>query len=161
MKKVSEHQPTRVTGSYDWEHLLDLIRAEFAYMDGRIDPPSSMHDLKPTDLARMAEAGEVWVIGEPAIACVVLTPKGDALYLGKLVVASQFRGKGFARALVDLAVARAQALGLLAVELQVRVELTENQSIFQNMGFKETGRTAHPGYHRVTSITMRRPVHSG
>jgi hypothetical protein len=49
------------------------------------------------------------------------------------------------------------ALGLDHLELQTRVELTENHATFRAMGFVETGRTAHPGYDR-TSITFRRAL---
>jgi ribosomal protein S18 acetylase RimI-like enzyme len=133
--------------------VLALIRSEFAYMDGVIDPPSSMHRLT---LDNLASGGEVWVTGVPVVACVVLTVKGDVLYVSKLAVAAGSRGKGHARALVDVAETRARTLGLGSLELQVRVELEGNQRAFVAMGFTETGRTAHPGYDRPTSVTMQR-----
>lgn len=138
--------------------VLRLIRESFAFMDGRIDPPSSMHRMTLRALSEQAGAAEVWALGDPVAACVVLTPKPDCLYLGKLAVDADRRGAGLARRMVDLAVARAGALGLAEVELQVRVELVENQAAFARMGFAETGRTAHEGYDRPTSVTMRRPV---
>ena len=143
---------------YDWRALLDLIRAAFAYMEGRIDPPSSMTALTAEKIARQAEAGEIWAIGTPPVACVFLTPKPDALYVGKLAVAASQRGMGHARALIDLAETRALALNLPALELETRVELTENHAIFRAMGFTETGRSAHAGFDRPTSITFRRGV---
>jgi ribosomal protein S18 acetylase RimI-like enzyme len=150
--------PVRAAGDHDWATLLSLIREAFAFMDGRIDPPSSMHALTPASIADQARIGEVWVIGEPAVACLFLTPKPDALYLGKLAVAAAHRGRGLARRLVDHAESRARVLGLPVLELQTRVELVENQATFRAMGFVEVGRTAHPGYDRPTSITYRRPV---
>jgi hypothetical protein len=54
--------------------------------------------------------------------------------------------------------AMARALGRPLLELQTRVELTENHAIFAALGFREVGRTAHPGYDRPTSVTMERPV---
>ena len=133
---------------------LALIQSAFAFMEGRIDPPSSMHRLTVEDLAR----SEVWVIGTSPLACIVLTPKADALYLGKLAVASSERGKGHARTLIDQAETRARELGLSALELQTRTELTENQRTFEAMGFTELARTSHEGYDRPTSITYRRPL---
>lgn len=93
--------PIRVVAPYDWASVLALIRAAFAYMDGVIDPPSSMHRLTEGDIARQAREGEVWVLGTPPVACMFLTVKDDWLYLGKLAVASDQRGKGHARRLVD------------------------------------------------------------
>lgn len=68
------------------------------------------------------------------------------------------RGKGLSRRLIDLAADRARARGLPALELQVRVELADNHAIYQRLGFVETGRTAHPGFDRPTSVTYRRGV---
>jgi ribosomal protein S18 acetylase RimI-like enzyme len=137
---------------------LDLVRAAFAHMDGVVDPPSSVHRLDLAGMARAAAEGEVWVIGDPVLACVTLTPGDGHLYLGKLAVAKVARGRGLAHLLVDLACARAGAMGLPEVRLQTRVELTGNQAAFRAMGFREVGRTAHPGYGRATSITYARAV---
>lgn len=150
--------PYRCRAPFDWPALLRLIQSEFAFMEGRIDPPSSMLSLTPEAIAAQAEAGEVWAIGSPPQACVFLTPKPDALYVGKLAVAARQRRRGHARALLATAEDRARALGLPALELQTRVELTENQAAFEALGFVEVGRTAHAGYDRPTSITYRRPV---
>jgi hypothetical protein len=51
--------PHRATEPCDWAALLALIRAEFAFMEGRIDPPSSMHGLTPETIALQARTGEV------------------------------------------------------------------------------------------------------
>jgi GNAT superfamily N-acetyltransferase len=140
-----------------WPPILALLHKAFAYMDARIDPPSSLRDLTPEALSRQASHGEIWIIGAP-VACVFLTPKPTALYVGKLAVAASHRGHGLARQLIDLAETRARAFHLPALELQTRIELVENQTTFRALGFVEAGRTAHPGFDRPTSITYRRPV---
>lgn len=140
-----------------WPPILALLRQAFAYMDGRIDPPSSLRDLTPEALTRQARVGEIWIIGAP-VACVFLTPKPGALYVGKLAVAESHRGQGLARRLIDRAETRAREMGLPALELQTRVELVENQATFVAMGFREVGRTAHEGFDQPTSITYRRAV---
>jgi predicted N-acetyltransferase YhbS len=140
------------------QEVLDLIRRSFAYMDGRIDPPTSMHHLTLDALTAQAEAGEVWAIGTPVVASVVLTPHADVLYLGKLAVSEDLRGQGLARHLIEHAVRRARALGLSAVDLQTRVELVENHAAFARLGFRQVATTAHAGFDRPTSVTMRRTV---
>jgi len=150
--------PHRATDPYDWPVLLALIRRAFASMEGVIDPPSSLHHLTPETLATLSAQAEVWVIDTPPRACVILTPKPDALYIGKLSVDPPHQGRGHARRLIDLAETRARALGLPALELQTRVELTDNQATFRHLGFVQTAATAHPGYDRPTSLTYRRPV---
>lgn len=150
--------PHQCLAPYDWAALLTLIQESFATMEGRIDPPSSMHDLTPDSIEAHATSDEVWAIGTPPIACVFLTPLADALYIGKLAVAENHRRHGHARTLIDLANSRACVLHLPFLELQTRVELTENQRTFTALGFLETGRSAHAGYARPTSITYRRAV---
>ena len=39
-----------------------------------------------------------------------------------------------------------------------RIELTENHATFAALGFAKVAETAHPGYKRATSITLRRRV---
>lgn len=158
--------PFRVQGPYDWAALLALIRDAFAYMDGQVDPPSSIHRTTEADLRRMAVEGDIWVIEKPEagaatarpIACMALTPRPDCLYVGKVAVAPQWRGQGLSRHLIEQAARRARSLGLPALELQVRVELADNHAIYRRLGFVEVGRTAHPGFDRPTSVTYRRAV---
>jgi ribosomal protein S18 acetylase RimI-like enzyme len=148
--------PRLITDPTEGAAVLSLLQAAFAGMDGRIDPPSSLHGMTPASL--FATAGEVWAIGRPPVACVIMTPRAEELYLGKLAVAAAARGQGHCRALITQATLRARSLGLPKLALQTRVELTENQSIFRALGFVETGRSAHPGYLRPTTITFERPV---
>ncbi len=140
--------------------VLALIRRAFAFMDGRIDPPSSVHGLTVDGMARIAAEAEVWAIGEPVLACMVLTPREDALTVGRLAVDEGARRRGHAAALLALAEERARALGLPRLELGTRIELTENQAIYEAMGFREVRRTAHEGFERPTTVWLSRPVAS-
>jgi ribosomal protein S18 acetylase RimI-like enzyme len=150
--------PHRAVDPYDWPALLRLIQTEFAFIDGRIDPPSSMHGLTADAIASHAQSGEIWVIGSPPVASVFLTLKPQSLYIGKLAVATPHRNKGLARRLITFAEARARAHDLPTLELQTRVELTENHATFRALGFREIARTSHPGHDHPTSITFQRPV---
>ena len=150
--------PRQMQPQDDPAPVLVLIRAAFADMAGRIDPPSSMRALTGAEVQRQAAEGEVWLIGRAPEACVFLTPKTGALYIGKLATAEWARRRGHARALTALAESRARALGLPMLELQSRVELVENHAAFMAMGFAVVGATRHPGYDRDTSLTFRRPV---
>ena len=149
--------PALATDPAFWPPILALLHEAFAFMEGRIDPPSSLRDLTPEALTRQAKTGEIWILGPP-VACMFLTPKPGALYVGKLAVAASHRGQGLARQLLDRAEARARELGLPVLELQTRVELVENQAAFLAMGFVEAGRTAHKGHDHPTSIIYRRAV---
>ncbi len=138
--------------------ILDLIRNSFAYMDTRIDPPSSVHKLRIDDIAEQCKSGEVWSIGDPPQACMLLKLKAESLYIGKVAVAEEQRGKGFARQLIALAQERARVLDLPFLELETRIELVENHAIFTKLGFKKTRTVAHMDYARPTYIVMRKRV---
>jgi GNAT superfamily N-acetyltransferase len=144
----------------DWEAVRTLIHDAFAYMEGRIDPPSSALRLTPQSMAADAANGALLLaeLGSTLVGCVFVRPKQDTLYIGKLAVRPGLHGSGVGKALVAAARAEARALGLGALELQTRIELTENHVVFARMGFMKTGETAHQGYQRSTSITMRAPV---
>ena len=145
-------KPQRALDPYDWPHLRDLIARAFAGMDGRINPPSSVHHLTASDIAAQAVSGEVWVIGAPAVACVFLTPLPDKLYLGKLAVDPAVQRMGYAGRLLAVAEARAHELGLPALELSTRIELTENHATFRGLGFVQTGMSSHAGFDRPTTL---------
>lgn len=147
-------KPTRAQDPYDWHALRALIGRAFAGMDGRIDPPSSVHGLSVADIAKQAETGEIWVIGAPAAACVFLTPRPQALYVGKLAVDPAVQRMGYARRLMGVAERRAHELDLPLLELETRVELTENHAAFRALGFQQTAARAHPGYDRSTSLVF-------
>jgi len=57
----------------------------------------------------------------------------------------------------DVAVAK----GKPSIELQVRIELTRNRAVFEKLGYRKIAETAHPGYSRPTSITMRKEITRG
>ena len=145
----------------DWDEVLDLLHRAFAVMDGRIDPPSSLHSMDEMSLAEKA-AREMCLLAEEEdgtlVGCLFGAPEDDALYIGKLAVDPDRQGEGIARALMDLAEAEAKAAGLPALRLETRIELTENHATFRAMGFQTTGQTAHPGYDRPTSITMEKQL---
>ena len=144
----------------DWARVLELIRGAFAYMDGRIDPPSSMHRLT-VDVIEKKVKNELCFLahdGFEITGCVFCDPRDKALYVGKLAVDPAHQGKGIGRALMARAEAEARSRGLAVLELETRIELSENHAAFARLGFQKTGESAHAGYDQSTSITMRKPL---
>ena len=143
-----------------WSEVLALLRQSFAYMEARIDPPSSMNrlDLEGLKAKSGVETCLLAMRAERIAGCAFLDAKQDCLYVGKVAVAEKMRGLGIARLLLEEAENRAAGLRLPFLELQSRVELVENHRTFQRLGFSKCGEDAHPGYDRPTSITMRKPV---
>lgn len=151
----------RVAGAAeDWPAVRALLVEAFAFMEGRIDPPSSLHRMTAADLATAAGEGAAVLAhdGGALVGCAFASVKGDALYLGKVAVAASARRRGVTRAMFAAAEAEARRRGLGALELQTRIELVENHETFARLGFVRTAETAHPGFDRPTSVTMRKEL---
>ena len=142
----------------DWTALLALLRDAFAYMESRIDPPSSLREMGIAELRAKAASESLIVAVDEAglVGCAFAALKPDCVYVGKLAVAERARGRGIARRIVDVAESIARDNGRQFLELRTRIELVENHRAFAALGFAKVGETAHPGYGRATSITMRK-----
>lgn len=144
----------------DWEGLHALLVRAFAYMEGRIDPPSSLNRMTMDTLREKASAETLLLArdGETLVGCGYLRDDGATLYLGKFAVDQAYRRRGVLRAMFDLAEEIARKEGKTALELQTRIELVENHATFAALGFVKSGEEAHAGYNRPTSIWMRKAL---
>ena len=144
----------------DWECVRLLILDAFAYMGPRIDPPSSALRLSPESVQAQAESGVLLLAHRAGdlVGCVFAHQKSDALYISKLAVSPTLQRSGIGRQLVEAARGEARLRGLRMLELETRIELTENHAAFARMGFVKTAETSHVGFDRTTSIVMRAPV---
>ncbi|RVA17456.1 GNAT family N-acetyltransferase, partial [Mesorhizobium sp. M7A.F.Ca.CA.002.05.1.1] len=98
------------------------------------------------------------VQGDRIVGCVFALERAADLYVGKFAVAPDRQGQGIGRRLMQAVEDLARSRGKAAVALQTRIELTGNHEAFARLGFRETERTAHEGYARPTSITMRKAI---
>ena len=158
-----------------WAELHALLVRAFAYMDGRIDPPSSLTRMSTDDLRRKS-ASETLILAEVAarhgsrathpdaarlVGCAFADIRRDHVYLGKVAIDAAFRGRGLLQRIIADVDALARERGTAWIELQTRVELKENHRSFAAVGFAKVGETCHPGFSRPTSVTMRRSVPAG
>jgi GNAT superfamily N-acetyltransferase len=141
-----------------WDELLALILASFAYMNDRIDPPSSALSLTPQSLKEkaMSEIGYVALDGNQLAGCIFCRPEAESLYIGKLAILPSEQGKGIGRRLLTLAEATAREHGFNALRLETRIELTGNHATFARWGFTKAAENRHAGFDRTTSIEMRK-----
>ncbi len=146
----------KAPGFSDWSGLLDLLRASYAFMEGRIDPPSSLGRFDARMLEEKSQ-DEILLLAEDRsrlVGCCFLKPAGEAFYIGKLAVDPEHQGRGIGRELIAFAAALARNEGMRTLELQTRIELTENHEAFAAMGFRKLGEVSHLGYDRPTSVKM-------
>ncbi len=148
------------TNFSDWPQLLGLVRDSFAYMDSRIDPPSSLKRMGIEEFKAKATEETLIVAEDDSIivGCAFAALRGDCVYVGKVAVSHSARGKGVARAMFAAAERLARMHGRTFLELQTRIELIENHATFTALGFQKVSESSHPGYSWPTSITMRKRV---
>ncbi len=135
-----------------------LVRTAFASQSVVTDPlPSALRVTEGEVLEMLRGGGGAVAEVAGGLAGSALWEEQDGgLYLGRLAVASAFRGQGIARALVVAAEAAAKAMGMPRVHLSTRLVLLDNRRLFASCGFVETRRGAHPGYAEPTFVKMEK-----
>ena len=135
-------------GFGDWEALMALLHAAFAFQEGRIDPPSSLHRFDAASIAAKAKEENLILALDDGklVGCIFARPQAEALYVGKMAVSPGRQGQGIGRRLMQAAEDLARKSGLGLLELETRVELTENHAAFAAMGFVKFAEKSHPGY---------------
>ena len=107
---------------------------------------------------RESETLFIAVKGNDIVGCVFAAPCGAYVYLGKLAVHSNYRGQGIARRLIQQVEILAVQTGTGCVEIETRIELTENQQQFEHLGYIKIAENAHPGFQRTTSLRYRKTL---
>lgn len=151
----------RIDGPARLPEALAAIRGAFAEYRDRLVPPSAALNETVDSLAGRLAAGAVFVAEDATgavLGAVCADRRGDAVYLDRLAVLPEGRGRGLAAALVAAVEAFALAAGARSVVLGVRLALTGNIRMFERLGYLEVARTAHPGFREPTSATMAKPI---
>ena len=89
----------------EWQELHTLLTQAYAYMDQRVNPPTSMHRLNVDGLKAKADE-ETLILAkddERILGCLFAKPEIDHLYVGKLAVANAAQGKGIGKHLLSFA----------------------------------------------------------
>jgi ribosomal protein S18 acetylase RimI-like enzyme len=83
------------------------------------------------------------------VGVIVLIDHADHLFVDNVAVDPDHQQRGIGRALLEHAESRAAALGLPELRLYTNEAMTENIRMYPRLGFEETGRQEHHGFHRV------------
>ncbi|MGH3211023.1 MAG: GNAT family N-acetyltransferase [Streptosporangiaceae bacterium] len=143
---MSDWPRIRQAAAADLPAVREVVTAAYDKYLARMDrPPAPML----RDYAPAVEAGTLWVTGAPVTGLISLIPQGDSLLIENLAVRPEAQGTGVGRALMDFAELRAGRLRLRRLTLYTHVVMTENQSIYAHLGYREVERKTENGYHRV------------
>lgn len=80
---------------------------------------------------------------------IVFYPRQEHMHLENVAVDPSAAGKGIGKALISLCEREAQRLKLRSIELYTNEKMVANLSIYQHLGFVETGRRMESGFYRV------------
>jgi GNAT superfamily N-acetyltransferase len=80
------------------------------------------------------------------------------LYLGRLSVPPEYRGRGIASTLIDYVEAEARRLHLESVQLGTRLVLRQIREKYERRGYRVIRYETHAGYAEPTYVTMEKWV---
>lgn len=103
------------------------------------------------DYRRVIARHEVYVATDGRELCgvLVLIPQHRFLLLDNIAVDPSVQGRGIGGRLFALAEQRTRELGLSAIELYTHVCMTDNQSLYPALGYRETRRVREKGFDRI------------
>ena len=137
-----------------------VIRSAFAAQRIATRPPSSaLAETSETVAAKIAAGGGFGVFAGETLAAVALWRLDDSVFLiGRVGVLPAWRGRGLARKLMAACEAEARTQGAQRMRLRARLELPENERLFERFGFQRVRVEAHAGFDAPTTAVMEKPL---
>ena len=138
--------------------VLAVLKTAYAEYEGVLDPPSGVTRETVQSLSEQMESADLVAaeVEGTLAGCVLYRAEPDQIYLGRLAVLPEFRGRGIGAALVRFVEQRAGELGMKRVRLGVRIVLRELQSWYQRQGYVITAEETHEGYDSPTFVIMEK-----
>jgi GNAT superfamily N-acetyltransferase len=136
----------------------ELIRTAFAAQTRRTTPPSSaLLETGPSIATKIAAGGGFGAFeGGALIAAALWSMNDEALHVARVSVAPWARGRGIARSLIAACEKEARRRGVRKMTLKTRLELPENERLFERCGFARREVEAHPGFETPTTAVMEK-----
>jgi GNAT superfamily N-acetyltransferase len=142
----------------DADEAAELIRTAFAAQNRQTTPPSSaLLETGPSIAAKIAAGGGFGAFeGGVLIAVVLWSLNEDTLHVARVSLAPEARGRGFVRVLIAACETEARRRGVTRMTLRTRLELPENERLFERCGFARREIEAHPGFETPTTAVMEK-----
>ena len=139
----------------DADRAADLIRTAFAAIGVAVDPPPSALGITGEAVRAHLEAGGGGALHGGA-GCILWSVRDGGLYVSRLAVLPDRRGRGSPPRCWPIAEAVARHMGMPRIHLEVRLALEGNRLLFRRAGFVEGAQHAHPGFDRPTYVAAEK-----
>jgi ribosomal protein S18 acetylase RimI-like enzyme len=142
----------------DADEAARLIRAAFAAQSRPTSPPSSaLLETGQSIAAKIAAGGGFGAFdGGALFGAALWSINGEALHVARVAVAPEARGRRIVRSLIAICETEAKRRGLRRMTLKTRLELPENERLFERYGFARREIEAHPGFEAPTTAVMEK-----
>lgn len=126
----------------------NIVDASYRRYIPRIGRP---HGPMLDDYGRRVTDNRAWVLQEAGrvVAILVLEHTAEGFRLDNIAVAPEAQGGGCRRMLIAFTETEAKRHGCREIHLNTHALMTENQALYQRLGFAETRRIAQQGFDRV------------
>ncbi len=142
----------------DVDETARVIKAAFAAQPRSTEPPSSaLKETSATVAAKIAAGGGIGAFASGALVAAILWEiKAGAMHVGRVSAVPAWRGRGLAGALIEACESEAKRRGLARMTLRVRLEVPENERLFERFGFERRELDAHEGFTKPTQAVMEK-----
>ena len=125
------------------QQIVETSYADYIPLIGRRPAPMD------ADYATAIGAGQLYVLGNPMVGCLVMFPEGDAIEIDMIAVSPEAQGQGIGRKLLDFAADHARAMGQTKLTLYTNAKMARNVVIYEKYGFTITHRATVDGFDRI------------
>jgi predicted N-acetyltransferase YhbS len=148
----------RETTDDDIPTIVAVTRAAFEEFTSWLNPPSGAQNETPEKVRAKLVSGHgvLALIGDRVVGSVYYSAEAEYVYLGRLAVLPEFRGRGIGTALVAEVERRARELGRARVRLGVRLALPHLRVRYERLGYKVYEERSHEGFAEPTYLMMEK-----
>jgi ribosomal protein S18 acetylase RimI-like enzyme len=148
----------RMATEADAPVLAALIHAAFEEYRGQLVPASSAHDETPAGIRKRSNASHAVLVTleTKPVGCVFYEVREEYVYLSRLSVLPEARGRGLGRSMMEYVEARTRELNRTRVRLGVRVALEPLRAWYERLGYGPIEARTHVGFSEPTYVILEK-----
>jgi ribosomal protein S18 acetylase RimI-like enzyme len=129
------------------ELIFQVMLASFQEYEGKLNPRSGALSETVEQTRHVFTIGggvAVAYEGSQIVGSARYKPAADHIYIGRVSVLPEFRGKGICKVLLQFVENKARTQGIMATRVEVRLSIPENISMYQRMNYEVVEHKFYP-----------------